>query len=540
MIFTTSLFALGPGCRTSEQEGVAEEAGELRALLPNEIVGTIAPGQTSAPIAYENPPRYRALSFAGLAGEPVEVWVRSSDGDAVAYLVGSRWKTIASNDDADETTHDARISTVLPETGTYHVVFRERDLEPATFTVSLASRSPLIARPNPQGKTTLSGVVRDPAGKNPLHGVVVYVPSATPAPMIDGPVQDLCSSPRSGSPVTTAITGADGRFVLPNVPAGEVPLVIQTGKWRRQVRIANVVGGYDHEIVDTELTRLPKNRTEGDIPKIAITTGACDALACVLREIGVEDTEFSDGDGPGRIHLYRGKGGAYVTPTSPDAASLWADASRLASYDMMLSSCQCAEYEETKPASSLANIVAYANAGGRIYASHYEYTMIDPTLVTPDAAAPWKGTAELHRDIFGSYRLNVAVDTSFPKGDAFAEWLVGTGASTRKGFFPASDLRGNVTSVNPPSTRWAHDQATAYLYSFQTPVEEPLVAKRKGKVVYSGMHVATPRSGSGFPATCPDLTADSAKVKAVEFMLFELGSCIQDDAAAPVVPPNAE
>jgi hypothetical protein len=107
------------------------------ALEPGELAGSIAVGETKS-VPYANPPRYRALAFTGSAGQAIEAWVRSTDGDAVAFLLDASFKSLATNDDADGTTKDARVKATLSASGTYYVAFRERDLEPATFNVSLA------------------------------------------------------------------------------------------------------------------------------------------------------------------------------------------------------------------------------------------------------------------------------------------------------------------------------------------------------------------------------------------------------------------
>jgi len=65
--------------------------------------------------------------------------VRSADGDAVAFLTDARFKSLATNDDADASTKDAHVTASLPSAGDYYLVFRERDEEPATFQVSLST-----------------------------------------------------------------------------------------------------------------------------------------------------------------------------------------------------------------------------------------------------------------------------------------------------------------------------------------------------------------------------------------------------------------
>src|SRR5690606_28207100 len=89
--------------------------------------------------------------------------------------------------------------------------------------------------------TTLSGVATDPAGQLPLYNVVVYVPSEPLQPLARGAACETCDGNFSGRPIAATVSDAAGRFTLDisAVPQREnIPLVIQAGKWRRQVTLA--------------------------------------------------------------------------------------------------------------------------------------------------------------------------------------------------------------------------------------------------------------------------------------------------------------
>ena len=81
--------------------------------------------------------------------------------------------------------------------------------------------------------------------------------------------------------------------------------MIQAGKWQRQ---------FPETVAAAPLTGLvlamPANHTQGNIPFIAINTGEVDGAECVLRDMGISDSEFTDDNETvnpqGRIHLYQG------------------------------------------------------------------------------------------------------------------------------------------------------------------------------------------------------------------------------------------
>jgi len=207
----------------------------------------------------------------------------------------------------------------------------------------------------------LTGTIYDPGGTNPLPGVVVYVPNSTVQPLADGVQCDTCASLYSGTPIASAVTGYDGKFTLTGVPTGiDFPVVIQIGRWRRQVTktsftgTCNAAAGTPTAVLPAgETSRLPSKKSEGDIPKMAVSMSAGDHLECLLRKIGIEDSEFTNKNGTGRVHLYayngmtfNGSGPASVTgvsctgaPAGTCATSLWSSPTQLDTYSAIIAPC---------------------------------------------------------------------------------------------------------------------------------------------------------------------------------------------------------
>src|SRR2546423_577072 len=81
---------------------------------------------------------YGWFRFDGRAGDAVTIDVKSSDGDAVVFVLDKNDDVVAVNDDADALTSDSRLLTSLPADGSYYIAFREYAFAPARFTVALA------------------------------------------------------------------------------------------------------------------------------------------------------------------------------------------------------------------------------------------------------------------------------------------------------------------------------------------------------------------------------------------------------------------
>lgn len=391
------------------------------------------------------------------------------------------------------------------------------------------------------GTTSLSGTVVSPrpGDPDPIYNAIVYVPNAKVEPFTLGVSCDRCGAPASGSPITVAVTGIDGKFHLDDIPvADDLPVVIQIGRWRRQITVPRVSACSDTALT-TELTRLPRSHAEGDIPLMALKTGDSDSPECVLRKMGVVDTEFTKPGGGGRVEVYTGL--LAVPPTlaggAPDASALLEDATRLKRYDIVLLPCDGSELAPT--AQSMSNLETYANLGGRLFASHYSYQFMKsapppsqwPNVVTwaPSPTLPAPG------EVVPGY-----INTTFPKGQAMSQWLQQLNAADG-GVIPTLwQPRRDVDGVKGDTLMWISTKAPDKVnhFSFNTPAGID-AGDQCGRVVFNDFHTVNVFDGQTgiFPAECGSPSAPlTPQERVFEFMLFDLSSCVQKDDL-PIVPP---
>jgi hypothetical protein len=432
---------------------------------------------------------------------------------------------------------------------------------------------------DPGVTTSITGTVLDPAGKVPVFNATVYIPTTAIADLSEGATCDQCAAKVTGNPLVITATDTAGKFKLENVPVGgDLPLVVQIGKWRREITIPGVNKCVDTPLADGTV-RLPKNRTEGHIPRIALTTGGADPLQCLLRKVGIDDSEFGIAGSDARIHLYQGGGyhdsqanvdhlasGKFAASVAggvafPTAESLWddPDGTNLKKYDLLLMGCEGNENltasatntTAAKSAAAIGGMYKYASAGGRIFASHYHEawfrTSTDPAVsgvatwtvdtIPPPATPNPPATTAVDADI----------STAFPKAQAMSDWLGKQGALTN-GKLPIYDARADISAVSANALNWislvnnapgANATPAIEYMSFNTPVGAA-DANVCGRVVVNDIHVASGSTADNASADFPDgcVTTDlSAQQKALEFMLFDLSSCVQKDDQV-IQPPH--
>lgn len=386
------------------------------------------------------------------------------------------------------------------------------------------------------GSTTVTGTVYAPNGQQPLPNVVIYVPNGTVEPFTPGVACEKCGAAVSGEPLVSATSAPDGTFTLLNVPVGaNIPLVIQLGRWRRQFSIPSVAQ-CTNTALDAGMLRMPRNKNEGDIPLMAMVTGDVDTLECVLRKIGIDDAEFTNPSGNGRIRVIH-QNGVVIDSNTPEANDvLWGSSPTLDDYDVVLFACEGGQHD--KPSTAQQRVIDYANRGGRVFATHYSYVWLynaepwgcgDECTTAGQTAAEW----HINQDHPGDSVIGI-LDTSFPRGQIFSQWLDVVGASTAPGSgrIEINDWRRNLDAVFAPTQRWVYTtspEVSVQHLTFNTPVGTP-AEEQCGRVLFSDFHVAdsSGTNGTSFPDECGS-GAMTAQEKVLEFMIFDLTSCIAPD-----------
>ena len=318
--------------------------------------------------------------------------------------------------------------------------------------------------------------------------------------------------------------------------------------------MANVPACASTALTDKNQTRLPKNKSEGDIPLIALATGGSDAVECLLRSVGIDENEFTNDSGTGRIQLFQGYRASPTIMTGGASSALrvvdqlWASVTSMRKYDVVLMACEGdSGQSESRTAAQYAAVRGYADLGGRIFGSHYHNNWIRSEDGEPNAGYP-----QVVKFASGAHGLDnpvpypLQIDTTFPKGVAFRDWLVAVGATPTPGTILIKDGEHTVDAVIPPSrssgftartpagarpSRWSSTSRSRRRSA------APTSAAAWCSATSTSRRAAAPTPPS-FPTRCGAISTDlTPQQKALEFMLFDLSSCAQIETGTPQPPP---
>jgi hypothetical protein len=409
------------------------------------------------------------------------------------------------------------------------------------------SDGPVFTNPcSPNPLTSVTGVVYAPNGVDPISGATIYTTASTPAPL-SSLACEACAQQPMGSETFTH-SDVNGNFTIV-IPADAQYLVIQLGHFRRIEPVSSFAMCQANALTPAQ-SRLPKNASEGDIPKIAVTTGSSDRTENVLLKLGLD---------PGSFDLYQGMTNATPGATCAIAGlssctmdKLLTSPSTMALYNIIVIDCRD-NYEQMllgsgAIAQTTGNLLQFVQGGGRLYVDDESYEFEEATF--PEAIAwepnptPGSSTPEINETAKeGSSpigEVGVGGTGSYPgtvTDPDMLKWLVARGAVPATGAVTLTQFLGEwgvMNSIASSGTDWTNGKtyvtgSVAWKSggAQQTGVRPLTVSfdyhnlegTQCGRVLYTSYHTDSSTSSTSSTWT--------AQERILEYNLLNIGTCIK-------------
>jgi hypothetical protein len=332
------------------------------------------------------------------------------------------------------------------------------------------------------------------------------------------------------------------------------------------------------DMLGNAITPCTGNGSLDNIPLMALSTGYIDPLECVLRKLALADgngngggfktkktwpNQFTNPTGTGRVRFYQddeggGTAGERIDTNTPSITSLIAAQTTLEKYDALLFACPGGSTD--KATAERTEVLNYANEGGRVFATHWNYTWLydvnnnsdircDANFNTATNAcnytSAWGTSLTWNPDAQATKDTGLVSTTA--SGGTFDKWLGATGVTAlcnaapnnNCNTAPATGAPDRINISDPRYDAFGPVDTNAELfvsqynpgtpvpilhYAFNTPYA---AAKQCGRVIFSDFHVSgnTSSPTTNFPSAC-DNNALTSQEKVLAYMLFNLTSCI--------------
>ncbi len=382
--------------------------------------------------------------------------------------------------------------------------------------------------------TSLSGTIFAPNGTDPIPEVRVYAAeSINPYP---ANYCDKCSGPIDPA-YNATFSAVDGTFTLDlnHVPYGaDIDFTIQIGHFRKHT-IIPVTACTSGGSVPMGANILPGKSADGDIPKIAVSTGNQDHLDQVLTALGIVEYD-----------CYEGRADTSVAPTctvvpGKNLADVLSAPATLDEYNMAFLSCAPDAYstylsDGYSATTMSSNTQSWVTGGGRMFVTDLSYDYISqafPTEITwaGHQANPWpidgadigcappgSGTAA-HSALY-----NTTIDDP-----SLAQWLTDLGLASGnpsvakvQGYYQPwatiSSVGAGTTTIAdgtmPIDPSYASGKCAAP-QQVDVPLTTEFSVAGCGRVVFSSFHTYT---GTG-------ASASAANEKIMEYLIFAVAQC---------------
>ncbi len=378
--------------------------------------------------------------------------------------------------------------------------------------------------------TTLIGTVLAPNGNDPLPNIEVYVAKqVNPFP---AQFCDKCDQPIDEAYVSTT-SSSDGSFALSldGVPyAATVDFVVRIGRFRKVTSLA--VNACTTASAPLGARKLPGSSAEGEIPKIAVSTGNVDHLDDILDALGITEYDCYEGRATGSSSSCTLVPGKKI----PDVLAGTAGTTPLSDYHMLFLSCAPGAWTKWSTtgygaATMAQNINAFVTSGGRLIATDTAYDYLEQAFpdaiefAGPPVGAPPAGVAQpvAGANVGCSSGAQMLVPATVDDA-ALASWLSLVGVPTS----PNVDLKGflqpwSVMESLPASTtqivhgQVSYDESLAFssCQSAVRPLTSQFDVAGCGRVIYSSYHTLSAVNPQGL----------TAQEKILEYLMFSVASC---------------